>query len=130
MRVFTEHLGRAAKSFSDLLIMRFYLHQCLERHLGVQWEVPPLEWIQVVTVRQSVVRDLISYFFFFESENDGSHSSGSDGNVLLKIWFPLVSPHFFSKTATWAALFIAKVNLDIKPEILTKTRWYRVFISL
>lgn len=39
----------------------------------------------------------------------------------LKIWFPLVL-NFFSKTATWAALSIAKVNFDIKPEILMKTK--------
>lgn len=49
---------------------------------------------------------------------------------ILKIWFPLVLPHLFSKTATWAALSIAKVNLDIKPEILIKKKWYKVFIPL
>lgn len=49
---------------------------------------------------------------------------------ILKIWFPLVLPHLFFKTATWAALSIAKINLDIKPEILIKKKWYKVFISL
>lgn len=47
-----------------------------------------------------------------------------------KIWFPLVLPHFFSNVTTWTALSIAKVDLDIKPEILMQTKQYKVFISL
>lgn len=39
----------------------------------------------------------------------------------VKIWFLLVLPNFFFRTATWAALSITKVNLDINPEILMKT---------
>lgn len=31
----------------------------------------------------------------------------------VKIWFLLVLPNFFFRTATWAALSITKVNLDI-----------------
>lgn len=41
----------AAKSSSDLLLVRLSLHQCLERHLGMWWEVPPLGWVKVMTVR-------------------------------------------------------------------------------
>lgn len=40
----------------------------------------------------------------------------------LKIWFLLVLPHFFFRTATWATLSITKINLDINPEILMKMK--------
>lgn len=39
----------------------------------------------------------------------------------LKIWFLLVLPHFFFRTATWAALSITKANLDVNSGILIKT---------
>lgn len=120
MRALQTSVGIAARSFSQLLMVRFFLHQCIERGLGVQWEVQPPGWTQVVTVRYDLVKDPILVFFLRIRMVDVI-ASAQVATFTLKIWFFLVPPHFFYRTATWAALSITKANFDINPEILMKT---------
>lgn len=73
------------------------------------------------------------FFFLFLFESGNGETEGTVYCEIIYIWkfvFPLVIPHLFSKTTTWAALSIAKVNSDITPEILKKTKWYSAIISL